>query len=81
MGKTRVGQIVRESVGTNNQGTGMNAHDDLKQLTDKYMVYCKKVRALASALQKHIAILTEYNQSRSNVSKGEYTERKGEDDL
>lgn len=65
MGKTRVGVLVRESLG-GNKSTSRSA--DLVQLTQKYHAWAQKVRALVTVLEKHQAMMLHMDASRAAVS-------------
>jgi hypothetical protein len=64
MAKTRVGVMLRESMGT----TGSNKNTDLAKLTADYNVWCKKIHHLIHALKSHLASLQQIEKSRSEVS-------------
>jgi hypothetical protein len=65
MGKTRVGAIVREAVGT--KGSANNQSADLQALTDKYKVFCKNVKGLVNSLHQHHATLAQIGKTRLAV--------------
>ncbi|GAX26742.1 hypothetical protein FisN_2Hh309 [Fistulifera solaris] len=66
MGKTRVGAIVREAVGT--KGSANNQSADLQALTEKYKVFCKNVKGLVNSLQQHHATLAQIGKTRLAVA-------------
>lgn len=66
MGKTRVGVILREGMGSKSSTANQSA--DLKALHDKYTVFCKNIRSLALALQHHLGSLQQMEKTRSMVS-------------
>jgi hypothetical protein len=64
MGKTRIGVVLRESVGgakSNNQSA------DLMALTDKYHVFVKKLHILIHSLQQHHAVMMQIDKTRTQV--------------
>jgi len=65
MGKTRVGVLLRESVGGNKSS---NKSQDLASLVAKYHEFCKKIRALIDSLKAHHGAMQKIEQSRSLVS-------------
>lgn len=65
MGKTRVGVLLRESVGGNKS---TNKSQDLAALTAKYHEFCKKIRALIDSLKAHHGAMQKIEESRSQVS-------------
>lgn len=65
MAKTRVGVLLRESVGGNKS---TNKSQDLASLTSKYHEFCKKIRALIESLKAHHVIMVKSEQTRSSVS-------------
>ena len=65
MGKTRVGVILRESVGSKSSS---NQSADLKALHDKYQAFIKNLRGLSGALQQHLGSLQQMEKTRTAVS-------------
>jgi hypothetical protein len=64
MGKTRIGVVLRESVGgakSNNQSA------DLVALTDRYHVFVKKLHILIHSLQQHHAVMMQIDKTRTQV--------------
>jgi hypothetical protein len=64
MGKTRIGVVLRESVGgakSNNQSA------DLMALTDRYHVFVKKLHILIHSLQQHHAVMMQIDKTRTQV--------------
>ena len=72
MGKTRVGVLLRESMGGNKSS---NKSADLAALTTKYQGFCKKVRALILSLKAHHDAMVKLEESRTNVSLCRATEK------
>lgn len=65
MGKTRVGVLLRETMGGNKS---TNKSQDLAEYTKKYGVFCKKIRNLIEALKTHHQNLARIDASRQDVS-------------
>ncbi|GKY96495.1 hypothetical protein MPSEU_000608900 [Mayamaea pseudoterrestris] len=65
MAKPRVGVLLRETVAGSKSS---NQSADLDSLKQKYLVFCKKVRHLIGALDKHQKAMTEMESSRSGVA-------------
>jgi hypothetical protein len=65
MAKPRVGVLLRETVAGSKSS---NQSADLESLKQKYLVFCKKIRHLIGALERHHKAMTEMEQSRSGVS-------------
>jgi len=65
MGKTRIGVVVRESLGGNKSS---NRSVDLLNLSQKYRDWCKKMRGLVGALQAHHDTMLKMHASRAAVS-------------
>ena len=65
MAKTRVGVLLRESVGGNKS---TNKSQDLASLTSKYHEFCKKIRSLIESLKAHHDTMRKIEQTRSSVS-------------
>lgn len=63
MGKTRVGVLLRESIGSS-KATVNNSSADLSKLTSDYHVWCKKIRYLVEALKTHLNSLKEIDRTR-----------------
>lgn len=66
MAKTRVGVLLRESVGG---GKSSNRSADLVSLSEKYQVWCKKVRSLILSLERHQVLMGRMQESRAAVSR------------
>jgi hypothetical protein len=69
MTKPRVGVLLRETVAGSKSS---NQSADLESLKQKYFLFCKKVRHLIGALDKHQKAMTEIEASRNGVSCCEY---------
>ena len=65
MGKTRVGVLVRESLGGKKTGS---QSADLSNLTEKYFVFCKKIKGLIASLQHHHNTMMAMDKTRTAVS-------------
>ena len=65
MAKPRVGVLLRETVAGSKSS---NQSADLDSLKQKYGVFCKKVRHLIGALDRHQKAMTEMEKSRTGVS-------------
>jgi hypothetical protein len=67
MGKTRIGVVLRETVGgakSNNQSA------DLVALEERYNVFVKKLHYLINALQQHHAVMMQIDKTRTQVRYG-----------
>lgn len=62
MAKTRVGAILRESMGASGQST------DLAKLTKDYTLWCKKINHLIQSLKGHLNSLQQIDKTRGEVS-------------
>lgn len=65
MGKTRVGVLIRETVGGSKSA---NRSADLVTLTQKYNGWTKKIRALIISLEKYHATIGQLRETRAAVS-------------
>lgn len=64
MGKTRIGVVLRESVGgakSNNQSA------DLVALTERYHLFVKKLHILIQSLHQHHAVMMQIDKTRTQV--------------
>ncbi|KAL7570320.1 hypothetical protein ACA910_017167 [Epithemia clementina (nom. ined.)] len=66
MAKTRVGVVLREKIGTNKT---TSRSTDLISLTERYNVWCQRIRSLIQSLEKHHAAMAQMENSRSLVAK------------
>ena len=64
MGKTRVGVLLRESMGGNKS---TNKSSDLVALTQRYHAFSKKIRSLVEALKAQHATMLKMEESRQQV--------------
>ena len=64
MGKTRVGVLIRESMGGNKSS---NKSSDLTALTTRYHAFTKKIRAMILALKEHHGNMQRVEKSRQEV--------------
>lgn len=65
MGKSRIGVVVRESLG-GNKSSSRSA--DLQKLYQNYQVWCKQIAALIQALKSHQQSLLYIEKTRTAVS-------------
>ena len=65
MAKSRIGVVVRESLG-GNKSTSRSA--DLHKLYQNYQVWCKQIAALLEALKGHQQALLHIEKTRKGVS-------------
>lgn len=63
MGKTRVGVLLRDTVGSKSANESM----DLEQLTQRYFEHAKKRQSLIASLQEHHQSLQHLEASRRKV--------------
>ena len=64
MAKTRVGVMLRESIGTSKS---MNRSTDLAKLTKDYDKWCQKIAVLIEALKHHLQSLHQIGATRAKV--------------
>jgi hypothetical protein len=64
MGKTRIGVVLRESVGG---AKSSNQSADLVALADRYNVFVKKLHILIHSLQQHHAVMIQIDKTRTQV--------------
>jgi uncharacterized protein YlxW (UPF0749 family) len=63
MAKKRVGVLLRESIGTKSS----NKSTDLAALTQRYVEFTKRIRALVDALKAQHACMIQMEESRIKV--------------
>jgi hypothetical protein len=64
MGKTRIGVVLRESVGG---GKSSNQSADLVALSERYNAFVKKLHALIVSLHQHHAVMIQIDKTRTAV--------------
>lgn len=69
MGKTRVGVLLRESMGGNKS---TNKSSDLTALTQRYHTFMKRLGGLIQALKSQHQCMVQMDQTRQAVSSKKY---------